>query len=715
MKRKIKFILGILLLIITFIIFYTQTGNIKDYGTPLTLVLSILSLLFAFEKPKKWITDIITNAISRLENKACGKNSITSKNIYKQYKNAEDEILIQVSTWPVFGKNEEQALLTSNAKKIVIIGPVKEPYTWMGVLWRFYLLEKRIRNKNTFLLHVNKVPLPMKFIIVDDYVYIALNSDRRTKCYYSEEDPEKKNIVSLKDILFNELFNKGSDALLKLYLDIWEKYKTAPPNNFNNLKKEIIASFKASVREFRDLIGNEHLKLSKDKQRLSNILDQSLKKLINYINEAYGTYCIEINNDKVKWKTNYEFQIAPNIFRTTFEKTIRTAKNMNYAPIGSLPKIRIVITDECNLSCIYCPPGNESFEVPSTFSIMDPEIFNKILKKSYEIGFRKISITGGEPLLALYRESNSLINILKNFLNNNKSLTIYINTNAILPSFKKLLIDLQDYKDQIIFKISLDGILFDNLSTSGEYCKKEFEKFLSNFKKHINIISNNQHENKDLLCNYPKISKSDVIIKNILEALEKGYKIGVNFVLTKDTLPYLKNTVLYIYFLSKNSHNKLYFKILDLNWYRTLGKRIQKEGAVGEAYWLNQYLSPYQIYYQEELNKIFGNLETIINVNSGIQMIETNKIGLKIRIKDSSLGTHYIKPYCYDCIYFITNRCQEGVYQLWVTPNNRLKICYHNPSILNKINDIKNMLFTSLNKEEVEKIFESLTFRNYSK
>ncbi|AEA46313.1 GTP 3',8-cyclase MoaA [Archaeoglobus veneficus] len=60
-----------------------------------------------------------------------------------------------------------------------------------------------------------------------------------------------------------------------------------------------------------------------------------------------------------------------------------------------ITNLRIAVTNRCNLSCIYCHregevnPGEE----------MHVEEISRISKAFYELGIRKVKITGGEPLL----------------------------------------------------------------------------------------------------------------------------------------------------------------------------------------------------------------------------------------------------------------------------------------------------------------------------
>ena len=56
--------------------------------------------------------------------------------------------------------------------------------------------------------------------------------------------------------------------------------------------------------------------------------------------------------------------------------------------------LRLSVTSRCNLNCIYCHREGESSK-----DEMDVEEIEKICRAFYELGVRKIKVTGGEPLI----------------------------------------------------------------------------------------------------------------------------------------------------------------------------------------------------------------------------------------------------------------------------------------------------------------------------
>lgn len=60
--------------------------------------------------------------------------------------------------------------------------------------------------------------------------------------------------------------------------------------------------------------------------------------------------------------------------------------------------LRISITDHCNLKCLYCNPFEERPKLPAAEILSYEEIF-EVVKAAVSLGFIKIRITGGEPLM----------------------------------------------------------------------------------------------------------------------------------------------------------------------------------------------------------------------------------------------------------------------------------------------------------------------------
>lgn len=61
-------------------------------------------------------------------------------------------------------------------------------------------------------------------------------------------------------------------------------------------------------------------------------------------------------------------------------------------------KLRVSVTDKCNMRCIYCMPA-KGLEWTPREEILTFEEIMRVVKLSAELGIRKIRVTGGEPLL----------------------------------------------------------------------------------------------------------------------------------------------------------------------------------------------------------------------------------------------------------------------------------------------------------------------------
>ena len=92
--------------------------------------------------------------------------------------------------------------------------------------------------------------------------------------------------------------------------------------------------------------------------------------------------------------------------------------------------LRISLTENCNLKCIYCLPENYSPQQYDESKILSEENILSIVKGAKEIGVKKIRLTGGEPLLR--KDIISIVSGIKKIGIDE----IYITTNGTLLSEK---------------------------------------------------------------------------------------------------------------------------------------------------------------------------------------------------------------------------------------------------------------------------------------
>lgn len=171
--------------------------------------------------------------------------------------------------------------------------------------------------------------------------------------------------------------------------------------------------------------------------------------------------------------------------------------------------LRISLTDNCNLRCIYCTPEKLSQKKEEKLLFED---ISKIIKVAKEIGIKKIRLTGGEPLLR--KDLFQIISEIKKSGINE----IYITTNGILLEEK-----IKDLKEAglIGVNISLDTLdedIFNKITRGGE-----IKKVINGIKKSLSLGL--------------KVKINSVIIKGInedsiyqLAELTKSNKIDVRYI-----------------------------------------------------------------------------------------------------------------------------------------------------------------------------------------
>ena len=88
-------------------------------------------------------------------------------------------------------------------------------------------------------------------------------------------------------------------------------------------------------------------------------------------------------------------------------------------------KIRLSLTDKCNLRCNYCMVENTSF-MPDTALLTADEV-TTIVRLLHSLGINQIRLTGGEPLLR-----KDIINITKSIFDISKNIELSLTTNGVL-------------------------------------------------------------------------------------------------------------------------------------------------------------------------------------------------------------------------------------------------------------------------------------------
>ncbi len=185
-----------------------------------------------------------------------------------------------------------------------------------------------------------------------------------------------------------------------------------------------------------------------------------------------------------------------------------------------LRKLRVSLTDKCNLRCHYCMPVDATFMEESKY--LSPDEYYNIVEELCDYGLEEIRLTGGEPLL---RKSFSEIVTKLSSLPLKK---IGMTTNAIL--LDRYLDVLKDSKVRSL-NISLDSLDADNFRkiTIG----KNFGKVIDNidlaikngFHVKVNVVAMkgiNDHE----LMDFVDYSADRGIEIRFLEVMRIGHALS---------------------------------------------------------------------------------------------------------------------------------------------------------------------------------------------
>ena len=277
-----------------------------------------------------------------------------------------------------------------------------------------------------------------------------------------------------------------------------------------------------------------------------------------------------------------------------------------------IPKIRISISDICNLECVFC--GGSKYPMENwRINKQKPLKLNEILElvKVYkELEGDAIHITGGEPLLN--PDYDLIIREIVNF-----GINVELNTNGTLLN-NKTLIKLKHSKLNLL-KISLHSI-------DKNIYRQLTKKMSSNF---------------------------ETIIKNSLEYLD----IRINVVVFKSNY----NQIIPILdFLTECDIKKVH--LLDLTYYSNWISSLKDN-------WINEYISLQDDVVPMLISK--NNLQFSDMNNFGCLFLKqalNNGLDIILKCADQSLRHPF---YCNKC----TNYCHEGMFTIRVSFDGYINIC----------------------------------------
>ena len=198
--------------------------------------------------------------------------------------------------------------------------------------------------------------------------------------------------------------------------------------------------------------------------------------------------------------------------------------------------LRISVTENCNLKCIYCIDDN----ILNTYKndiLSDDEIV-KIATECASLGIKKIRITGGEPLVR-----KNIENLIYR-LNNIKEIEeIYITTNGVLLNDK---IEILKENGLTGVNISLDSLNKDRFKKLTKFDKlKEvllsIDKALElGLKVKINTVIVDDI-NKDEIIDFVKLTKDKNIDIRFIELMKKKKKKKYKGISNEEILNIIKN------------------------------------------------------------------------------------------------------------------------------------------------------------------------------
>ncbi len=180
-------------------------------------------------------------------------------------------------------------------------------------------------------------------------------------------------------------------------------------------------------------------------------------------------------------------------------------------------KLRLSLTDKCNLRCHYCMPLDQEFMQESLY--LGPSEIRQIMEELVAFGVEEVRLTGGEPLVR-----KSFDRILQE-LSQVGLKKISLTTNAILLDKNFELLQQCNVSSLNISLDSLDPNNFKKI-THGDHFKRVYDNILKahnlGFQVKVNAVMMkgvNDHE----LLNFVQFAEETKIEVRFLELMRIGY------------------------------------------------------------------------------------------------------------------------------------------------------------------------------------------------
>ena len=200
--------------------------------------------------------------------------------------------------------------------------------------------------------------------------------------------------------------------------------------------------------------------------------------------------------------------------------------------------LRVSVTDNCNLRCIYCMDEKDNKFLKKDEKLTDDEIY-RIVKESAKLGIKKIRITGGEPLVR-----PGIVNLISRINSISGIEEIYLTTNGILLG--DMIEDLAKNGLKGV-NISLDSLQedrFEKLTRLGKLNKvlEAIDKSINlGVKVKLNTVIVNDI-NKDEVIDFVNLTKEKPIDVRFIELMPIGIAVNHKGVTNEEVLRVISNT-----------------------------------------------------------------------------------------------------------------------------------------------------------------------------
>lgn len=185
--------------------------------------------------------------------------------------------------------------------------------------------------------------------------------------------------------------------------------------------------------------------------------------------------------------------------------------------------LRVSVTDNCNLRCIYCMNEKDNTFLKNDEKLTDNEIY-KIVSQSAKLGIKKIRITGGEPLVR-----PGVVDLIGRINNIEGIEEIYLTTNGIMLYDMLEQLSINGLKGVNISLDSLKDSRFNKLTRIGHLDKvlKAIDKALElGIKVKLNTVIVNDI-NKDEIIDFVNLTREKNIDVRFIELMPIG--VAVNY------------------------------------------------------------------------------------------------------------------------------------------------------------------------------------------